>query len=1103
MQTWARRGVQTALVTGGLLMLGTSIASADENVSPDRPASPIDGGATVPLHVGDNAVGTPVGQVRPPSVDRAVGTDDLTGGPPRAISTPAAGVPGTGGGSSALRSNRARTDVVVPVDVSGNAIAAGGDTSVVNRSDQDAGRGGPVLAGWEQGPLTGNVIGAHHAAPVQVTGNAVGLVGDATSRNDATQSATTGDNTTTTGARRTLGGNVLAEQGATPVQVNGNAIAGAGGAHTRSTTASTATSDGTIGTDGAGGTGSGNVAAVPLAVPVGVSDQAVSGVGNADSDGRNTVVARGGDSTLPTRHGRAYVATDGDPATLSGNAIVPGVAGPAALTCNAAGIAGNTDARCASTDTNRAGGVVDTSGAGSTGSGNLAVLPVSEPAEVFGNGATAAGNAHSRADNTQDSKALGNSYSVGDRSVLSGDEVTAPVAGANDVYANGVSGLGNATGTGDNDVRSASGGYTGTTGNGGTAAGNIWQAPVAAPLEAFGTATTVGGTSAGTVPDETKEIRAGGPPNARDDDGTMSSNVVTTPAALPAQAFGDTIGVVGDTRSAVDNHDTVFAGGPATATGRSGTGSGNVAALPAAVPAQAFDDGLSVVGNGSTTGINDTTAVSGGAATADGRGGTVAGDVVHAPIAGPVQAFGVAAASPGNEEADSLNNTYTTAGDDTVTSGDRGSLAGDAVTPQLTQVAQVFGVGLAGGGNSTADGFNNTSTRSGGDVRTSGEWGALSGDLVDVPATDVTQTPADGAAVAGNQQALARSTTSAVSGGSSTTSGAGVPVAAPVGAPATVFRVPVDVLGSAIESGQQSTYVNDGDRTIEDAPPVGVLQSQRGLGPSDAVERQLRVDQVPAIADLFRVPNLRGGPPGGPVGLLDQTQIFPSIVDGLTGHQMTPQAEQELTQRLPVISGGLPLSAMETTQRIPVVPGTRVPDGRPALHPGTGRHMAAHSLPDTQPMPVIRSVPTPRTGPIRPGYRPVTGEPIRAVPDHRVGGWQPSSLPSLPDLPPVPTLPAMPPLPDPNQPTRQAGRPAPRFQQPQSQQPQSQAQQPPSLFTPHLPSVTMSDMRTPPLADDGTPRTQDMPAGSAAQLMAQLRGLISELDTGQAEPPLR
>ena len=47
MQTWAKRGVQTALVTGGLLMLGTGIASADDDVSPDAPASPLDLNVTV------------------------------------------------------------------------------------------------------------------------------------------------------------------------------------------------------------------------------------------------------------------------------------------------------------------------------------------------------------------------------------------------------------------------------------------------------------------------------------------------------------------------------------------------------------------------------------------------------------------------------------------------------------------------------------------------------------------------------------------------------------------------------------------------------------------------------------------------------------------------------------------------------------------------------------------------------------------------------------------------------------------------------------------------------------------------------------------------
>ncbi|HEY2694567.1 MAG TPA: PE-PGRS family protein, partial [Pseudonocardiaceae bacterium] len=96
MQTWARRGLQTALVTGGLLMLGTGIASAHENVSPDTPASPIDGGVSVPVNVGNNALGTPFGQKNLPGVDRTVSThevtDAVTGALPQSAGLPTDGV---------------------------------------------------------------------------------------------------------------------------------------------------------------------------------------------------------------------------------------------------------------------------------------------------------------------------------------------------------------------------------------------------------------------------------------------------------------------------------------------------------------------------------------------------------------------------------------------------------------------------------------------------------------------------------------------------------------------------------------------------------------------------------------------------------------------------------------------------------------------------------------------------------------------------------------------------------------------------------------------------------------------------------------------------
>lgn len=80
MQTWAKRGVQAALVTGGMIAAGTGVASASENC-PDRPGSPLGGPMPRPDMLND---GTPsrsgpcfagelfpeaVGSVPPPAVD--------------------------------------------------------------------------------------------------------------------------------------------------------------------------------------------------------------------------------------------------------------------------------------------------------------------------------------------------------------------------------------------------------------------------------------------------------------------------------------------------------------------------------------------------------------------------------------------------------------------------------------------------------------------------------------------------------------------------------------------------------------------------------------------------------------------------------------------------------------------------------------------------------------------------------------------------------------------------------------------------------------------------------------------------------------------------
>lgn len=62
MQTWAQRSMQTALIAGGLMMVGAGIASAAE-YCPARPTTPLGGSIAAPEDAACHAVGTPLGQI--------------------------------------------------------------------------------------------------------------------------------------------------------------------------------------------------------------------------------------------------------------------------------------------------------------------------------------------------------------------------------------------------------------------------------------------------------------------------------------------------------------------------------------------------------------------------------------------------------------------------------------------------------------------------------------------------------------------------------------------------------------------------------------------------------------------------------------------------------------------------------------------------------------------------------------------------------------------------------------------------------------------------------------------------------------------------------
>ncbi|SDC81093.1 beta strand repeat-containing protein [Actinokineospora iranica] len=837
MQTWAKRGLQSALVTGGLLMLGTGIASADEDVNPDRPASALDGSVTVPVKIDNNALGTPAGQRDLPELhhEAEVGRGALAEAVPRervpavvaeALSRAAARV----SEQDTTRGNRANGDVVLPVDMSGNAVAAGGDAAVSNTSRQSAGHSKPVTSVSPHRTLSNNAVDLDYTSPVQITGNTVAAGADAESVNHAAQHATSDGDVTVDGRRGVLAGNALAGHGTTPAQFNGNALAGAGNATSHSTTASESTSGGVVTTSGQDSTLSGNAGAAPVAVPFRANGHAVSLAGNADAIGANATTPRAGAQRPDFNGNPTYLHTAGEDATLSGNIVQPALAGPAAGDCAAATGVGTADALCASAATATAGGGNRTNGANSVLSGGAGHAPVALPTQAGGAAGGVAGTANATRATTADTAAGGHTRTRGHDGVLSGTVLSAPAAGPTDMCANGTGVVGQAEVACDTIVRTTAGGDTGTTGHDSIIGGNGVIAPVALPVDG----TTNGGAAlgdSGFTATEYKETIAGGDNSTADDNAVLAANLVQAPFAGPAQVFGNGGGAVANTAADAAAVNRVVAGGNSTASGTGGTLSGNIAQAPATAPVQGFGAGASALGHGTENATGTTQATAGGAAVTDGAGGRGTGNVVTAPVAAAGQLFGDSAAVFGENRATATNDIDTVAGGDTTTSGQSGELAGNVVSPQALPIAQASGLGASGvAGHNTATGANDTFALAGGDIVTDGKWGYLAGNLFDVPTATVVQPHGDAVgAVASQSTGNSATVIDGASGGMSVTDGdhgqlSGLSHSIPVGTDAPLYNVPNEVIAEAMTNASHDSDITVGeDEPQFKLPPTGAL----------------------------------------------------------------------------------------------------------------------------------------------------------------------------------------------------------------------------------------------------------------------------------------
>ena len=900
MQTWAKRGLQTALVTGGLLMLGTGIASADEDVNPDKPASPLDGSVSAPVQIHNNAIGTPLGSQTVPNVhkDATVRTSDVTGKVPtgkvapltdpavdkatqttadlaapavdkvrdelgnatggardqatplvdrtRPVTDKLSRVPGgerlshlpsvvdkvdcpafdaREGGH--LSGNQINVDLVVPIDLSGNAIAVLGKAAATNDSSQSYGNHNDVQTSGAGGAISGNVVDADWALPVQITNNAIALLGKATAEGTSSQEAWATGDIVTDGDHSLLGGNVVAPQFATPVQVDGNAVSGIGFADAKSSADTSGEAGGSVLTSGDGSVGGGNAVPVPVATPVKLNGNAVMALGKSIAEADSSADAIAG-ATRPGMYGvPTYTETSGESSLLAGNIADASASGPVLLCGNAGGIGGLADAMCETASETNAGGTNRTTGADAIGSGAIAAAPVVLPVSGFGNAPVAVGKATADATNTNDATAGGDSYTRGHDGVLSGTTANTTPAGPIDVFANPIAAVGKAETTVENTTDTTSGGNTGTTGDNSVGGGSMGTVPVAIPGEVFGNTAAGLGTADSTVTED-KKVTSGGGSNTNDDDGVLASNLVNVPVATAAQAFGNGAGVAGfyDTTGVADNE--VTAGGPSKATGTAGLGAGNIAQAPVSMPFQFFGNGASGLAKGSQVAVNTIESQSGGDATSDGANAFGGGNVVSVPAAGAGQLWGESAAALGYDDALAGSVTESEAGGDTSTSGEGGTISGNVVSPQAMPLAQSFAAVASGvGGLNSSTATNQTETESGGDIDTSGDSGFISGNLVDVPAAAVVQPFGDAVSAIGSKSAATGyGDTQGAVGGTSTTSGSGLgslsglDVTLPLGANVPVYDVPVEVLAKAITESANTSDLQVGEGEPQINAPI-------------------------------------------------------------------------------------------------------------------------------------------------------------------------------------------------------------------------------------------------------------------------------------------
>ncbi len=451
------------------------------------------------------------------------------------------------------------------------------------------------------------------------------------------------------------------------------------------------------------------------------------------------------------------------------------------------------------------------------------------------------------------------------------------------------------------------------------------------------------------------------------------------------------------------------AGGANSATGKGGAVAGNIITQASALPVQVNTIGATWGGNAEAIGTNLTEFTSGGPNYGAGDHGAVTGNVVEAPIGGAAQVSSWAASWIGGAVADADNDVSSHAGGPTFTSGVGGAIAGDAVGAPIQPLIQATGQSISLMANTANHTENTYDIASGGPITTDGTGGALAGDILSADPQAMPQVYGLGISALGSANNDVTNNLTAVDGGDETTTGAGALSGAlldvPVAADPEVFRWGVGAL-STVNNNVDSSVDSHVSGTPTAKPAV---QIPVGLVP------QVKNVTIPILAEVL---NTGTDTTDVMVGRTEAAQIPVELdLSGLLGG-VSPLARDDMSSRSDAPSIGAdglgsamsligqgPADAVGKATGLLGSATGRTVGGLPGSVAGATGHQARSAVP-TPTVPALSGLPVgggllslaPLSHVSLPGGLPTMGS--------GTGGLSRTD-PAVPALPAVPTVPVL------------------------------------------------------------------------------------------------